>query len=245
MPKVTHLELLLFTVCAIIAKPKVIVWAQPPAPGEIIQRSIEFHDPQKQWGTALHEINLLEKRPKGSDRQTKLRFDLQQSFFQMQQTREGHKIIASWHGPKEVKLTIDGDPNPDDELIEKFRLHPDRIMLLKNYYIYLYGLPMKLNDPGTRIDQRTRDTTFQGQNVYAIRVTYDQNVGDDIWYFYFDKGSYALVGYQFFHDEAARDGEYITLENLAPVGRMKISQARKWYTNDANKFLGEDLIVPQ
>ena len=245
MLKVTHLKLLLLMVSAIIVKSGAILFAQLPMPAEIMQRSIEFHDPHEQWGTELHEINLVEKRPNGSDRQTKIRFDLRQSFFEMQQTREEHKIIASWQEPNEVKLSINGNHDPDAELLDKFRLNTDRVVLLKNYYIYLYGLPMKLNDPGTRIDQRTRDTTFQSQNVYAIRVTYDQNIGDDIWYFYFDKKSYALVGYQFFHDEGARDGEYIILENLAQVGKMKIPQSRKWYTNDAKKFLGEDLIVTQ
>ena len=42
--------------------------------------------------------------------------------------------------------------------------------------------------------------------VVQLRATYDPEVGEDIWDFFFDPETYALVGYRFFRDEAARGG---------------------------------------
>ena len=70
------------------------------------------------------------------------------------------------------------------------------------------GLPMKLKDPGTLIgSQNTYRKT--GHFLLDVKVTYAPEVGSDTWYFYFDTETFALKQYQFFHNEAKNDGEYI------------------------------------
>jgi len=41
-------------------------------------------------------------------------------------------------------MAINGNTNPSEELKKKFSLSNERANLYKNYYTYLYGLPMKL-----------------------------------------------------------------------------------------------------
>ena len=47
---------------------------------------------------------------------------------------------------------------------------------------------MKLTDAGTKIGEVKSDA-FAGAAVHALRVTYEEAVGGDTWYFYFDSES--------------------------------------------------------
>jgi hypothetical protein len=102
---------------------------------------------------------------------------------------------------------------------------------------------MKLKDPGTIIEEKVESTTFQGTPCYAMKVRYSPEVGQDIWYFYVDKETYALIGYRFYHEESKNDGEYITLEGEETVCQMKLPKTRKWYVNKDDKFLGADILL--
>ena len=102
---------------------------------------------------------------------------------------------------------------------------------------------MKLKDPGTIIDPKVTAIDFDGQKSLALRVTYEEAVGKDIWYFYFHPETYALIGYRFYHDESKNDGEYITLEGEESLSSLRLPKIRKWYTHKENKFLGADILV--
>jgi len=56
--------------------------------------------------------------------------------------------------------------------------------MIRNYYSYLWGMPMKLRDPGTRLDPEIRETTFEGRPVRALKFTYGAEVGSDTLHFY-------------------------------------------------------------
>ena len=112
-----------------------------------------------------------------------------------------------------------------------------------NYYVYLWGLPMKLLDEGTSLDPDAPSMDYQDKLVQAVRVTYDPEVGSDVWYFYLDNETHALVGYRFFHDEAKGDGEYITLDGMVEAAGLRLPKARSWYTNAEDRYLGTDTLI--
>ena len=139
--------------------------------------------------------------------------------------------------------TVDGETDLDPDVLERMRLHREDGLFWQSYYGLLIGLPMKLRDPGTRIDPEPVSTTFDGKDVLSIRVSYDPEVGQDTWYFYFDPDSAALIGCRFYHDESANDGEYIVLEGLIEANGMRLPRHRRWYVNEDDRFLGADEIV--
>ena len=51
-------------------------------------------------------------------------------------------------------MAINGNTNPPEELKKKFSLSNERANLYKNYYTYLYGLPMKLKNQETIIHEK-------------------------------------------------------------------------------------------
>ena len=87
------------------------------------------------------------------------------------------------------------------------------------------------------------DEADEAREVLALKVTYDAAVGEDIWYFYFNPETYAMVGYRFYHDEAANDGEYIVLEGMEIQNGLRIPKNRTWYTNADHTLLGTDYLV--
>ncbi len=208
----------------------------------LIEQTIAFHDPQGLWQEGVFRLVLEETRPDGPSRKTMLLVDNTSGRFEIATQRDGAQIdgVLADGG---CEMRLDGSTQFSDEDKEKYRLTCERLEWLRNYYVYLWGLPMKLLDEGTVLDTDVLDTTYQERPVQAVRVTYDLSVGSDIWYFYLDTETHALAGYRFFHDEAKGDGEYITLEGQIEAGGLRLPKSRSWFTNAEDRYLGTDTLV--
>ncbi len=209
---------------------------------EMLDRSIAYHDSDGRFATSAIAIELSESRPDGGVRKTSLVIDNGRGRFEMRRVvDDGREVYIRVDGD-DVKVSLDGSTTFSAEEAEQYRLAPEQAKRTRNYYIYLYGLPMKLLDSGTRLDPETREKEYQGHAVYELKVTYDEAVGQDTWYFYLDRKTYALVGYRFYHDESKNDGEYIVLEGEASGAGLKLPKTRKWYRHEDDGFLGTDII---
>lgn len=211
---------------------------------QLLEKSIEYHDPKGAWSEFKGSLELTETRPDGPDRKTTLLLDNQRGFFRLDQVRDGETIMRVVENG-ECYHAVKGSTELTKEQVEKHRLTCERTQLLRNYYTYLWGLPMKLTDAGTVVDNRVQSIDFQGVNCLSLKVTYDEEVGTDTWYFYFSPETFALIGYRFYHDESKNDGEYIVLKGMVKVGEMLLPQRREWYVNDSDKFLGADILSPK
>ena len=209
---------------------------------ELLERSIAHHDPRGEWRKFSKTLVFEESRPDGSVRESRVTIDLPGELFEQSATTEENAIVRRVE-KGECTSTLDGSSEFSSELAEKHRLTCDQVKRYRDYYSFLWGLPMKLRDPGTRLSPEVTETTFQNRDVLSFQVTYDPAVGGDVWYFYFDPSSYALVGYKFHHDESKNDGEYIVLEGEYELGMMRFPQARTWYVNEDDKLLGTDKLV--
>jgi len=231
----------LLVVLALLAT-STAVFGQAPSGSELLDRSIRYHDPGGVWSTYHLQLDFEETRPDGSARQTNIAWDGRTGLFEIDTSRDGKRIEGSLTA-QGCETKLDGSTEISDEEREKYRLSCDRLAWMRNYYTYLWGVPMKLEDPGTKIGETVEETEFDGKKVLGLRVTYDESVGKDIWYFYFDPQSAALVGYRFYHDEAANDGEYIHLEGEAGAAGLRLPKTRTWYTHKENELLGTDTLV--
>jgi hypothetical protein len=215
---------------------------EAPTAAVVLERALAHHDPQNHWKRSRFRLELRETRPNGTERRTRIQFQNALDSFEILTDRDGHRIEGLLAG-EDCIVSLDGSTEFTDAERDQFKLTCERTRWLRNYYTYLWGLPMKLRDPGTLIDEETSDVWYQKRRVWSVRVTYDEAVGSDIWYFYFDQETFALVGYRFFHDEAKNDGEYIVLAGETEVEGMRIPTRRTWYTNAEGRHLGDDLLV--
>lgn len=210
-----------------------------PTPETVLERAIAYHDPQNVLLTEPHTFSFLETRPEAPDRHSEVMIDAARDDFHF--TRRSEHMVAGSLRRGQCEVSLDGRTELTEAERTEHRLDCGRLERMRNYYVYLWGLPMKLRDPGTQLGAVTR-TKLDRRSVYALRVTYEASVGQDTWIFYFDRGSYALVGYRFFHDESKNDGEYIVLDGEARLGRLRLPKHRTWYTHQGNRLLGTDTL---
>ena len=206
----------------------------------LLDKSIQYHDPTNKWATFQATLHFHQELSDNKSRKREVTINRAKGNFHFKQIEEDLIIERGVKPDGSCIFAINGNKQPTDTELKEHRLNCERNKMYRNYYLYLYGLPMKLKDKGTIIDEKILDTQFQEQEAYGLRVTYDEAVGTDIWYFYFDKNTYQLMGYRFYHDEVKNDGEYITLKDEIIIDGIKIPKTRSWYTHQEDKFLGTD-----
>jgi len=209
---------------------------------ELIAASIKFHDPDNNWLKTKASFTFSDTRPGKDARAANLYLNNLEATLCVMREQDGVSVTYHVINDK-CSYDIDGNIEPSLAEVEKYKLNEKRSIMLRNYYLYLWGLPMKLNDVGTIVDSHVYDKNFNGEKTKAVKVTYKAEVGSDIWYFYFNPNSSEMVGYQFFHDEAKGDGEYILLSGLVEVNGMSIPKNRAWYTNPDSTLLGTDHLI--
>ncbi len=189
---------------------------------DILDKAIAFHDPSNEWFEANGKFEFREERPDGSARQTLVEFDNKQGFFQLNRDQEQiHGVVL------------------DSCFIIKGEADCDRAKLMRNYYMYLWGLPMKLTDPGTNLDKAYTEEELQGVPTYVLRIAYEK----DTWYYYIRKDDFALIAYKFYQDKAETKGELITTDGVFQYGALRLPNKRSWYTIPDNRLLGTDILV--
>lgn len=212
---------------------------------QLLEKAINYHDPNSNWSKFSGNFKVTMTTPNQSPRVSDINISLPTEFFSVTSQRDtitqtytvGKKDCYLFYNEKELSKAEAKDKNMTCE----------RANMYKNYYTYLYGLPMKLEDKGTNLDQNVEHKTFKGKEYLVLKATYDAEVGNDIWYFYFNPKTYAMEVYQFFKtDENGMlkpdSGEYILLTEEETVNGIKIPKVRAWYYNKDDTYLGTDSL---
>jgi len=181
-----------------------LAFSQPLTSSEILDKSIEFHDPDGIWQNLRAKMVFEESRPNGPSRSTTLEIDNAISLFRL--NRNDQEIY-------EVK---------ENDCLKAEGGDCDRALMMRNYYTYLWGLPMKLKDPGTDLNQTYEEKEINGVGHYVLRVPYEK----DTWYFFIRKSDFALTAYQFFQDQEETKGEYIPSEGIFRFENLTIPNTR-------------------
>lgn len=208
---------------------------------ELLKKTIKYHDPNNNWKTFNGELSITMEIPNNTNRESEIIINLPEEYFYSKAIKDSN--TTEFILEKDTcKVLYNGKSDFSEEIANENKLSCERATMYKNYYTYLYGLPMKLKDPGTIIDDQVARKLFQGKEYLVLKVTYTEEVGNDIWYFYFDPTTYAMEVYQFFHEEIKNDGEYILLTEEKKINGIIMPKNRAWYTNKENKLLGTDIL---
>ncbi len=234
----THLKIPLLILFLITP----FIYGADPTAQEILDKCIQYHDPNGEWSSLNTTLLLEESRPDGTIRKVQTTINLPQQIFRYEAHIGDDHIIKSING-ETCKASFNGSDSFSKEIEEKHRLSCERIKWFRNYYTYLFGLPMKLKDPGTILDPTPTRTTFMDQEVLSLKVTYDPEVGGEVWLFYVDPQTYSLTGCRFYRKDVTKDGEYIIFEGESNVGAMRLPRNRTWHMNADGKLLGTDSLV--
>ena len=208
---------------------------------ELLEKAINFHDPNGNWQTFKGTLFVTMEIPEKSSRKSIIDINLPEESFYVKAIRD--TIVTEYKINKDIcNISINGNNEPSNKLKKEFGLSCERANLFKNYYTYLYGLPMKLKDKGTIIHHKVEKRKFKGKDYLVLKVTYSKEIGKDTWYFYFNPKNYAMEVYQFFK-EKKDSGEYIVLSGLETINDIKMPKIRAWYYNKNNGYLGTDILT--
>lgn len=213
--------------------------AQDLTAEQLLDKIIAYHDPDGNWEQFAGKFKIVLEMPDKPDRVSTVTIDLLQDYFNLSTIQDGKTSF------REIKNKACRFSQEDGSVVETTvdDTQCERGVLFKNYYTYLYGLPMKLKDAGTYLDPVVERKEFKGKEYLVLKVTYDKTVGTDIWQFYFNPETYAMQIYQFFKSEDETTGEYILLTGEALVNGIKMPKDRAWYYNKDDGYLGTDKLV--
>ena len=225
------------------------IFSQNITGSQLLEKAIQYHDPNDNWSSFNAQFFVTMETPKSPNRLSNIKINLPSEYFYLESKRDTTTTSYTLN-KAQCTISVNGNENPSEAELKAHNLSCDRAKLFKNYYTYLYGLPMKLKDNGTNIDEKVELKTFKGKQYLVLKATYDKSVGSDIWYFYFDPKTYAMEVYQFFKtDESGKlkpqSGEYILLTGSESINDIKIPKTRAWYYNKEDKYLGTDILTIQ
>ena len=215
------------------------VSAQNMSGQQLLDKTIAYHDPCGVWPTFNGTLEVSMVLPEGPARESKIQINLPQEYFSITTKRD--TLVTTYTIDKQTCNTS------IKEIPTYGKSTPcETAQLYKNYYTYLFGLPMKLKDPGTNVSEKVRTQHFKGKDYLVLKVHYDQATGSDVWQFYFDPTTYAMEVYQFFKADPKGDGkntgEYILLKDIKTINGVKFPRERAWYYNKDNGYLGTDIL---
>ncbi len=214
---------------------------------QLLEAAIQHHDPHQRWQNFNDTLIIEMTAPKQSPRKSTVVINIGGDYFYLK-AQQNNKNTTYIVKKNDCELMLNDKMYFSETEAKNNNLNCDRANMLKNYYTYLYGLPMKIKDPGAIIQNNVSKTTFKGKEYLVLKVSYTEDVGDDVWFFYFNPKTFALEVYQFFKTDKNRNiikesGEYILLFQETEIGGIKMPKIRRWYYNNDDKYLGTDTLL--
>jgi hypothetical protein len=183
---------------------------KPETAIQIIDKSIEFHDPENEWENLFATFSFNSS------------FSFNDSI------------------PEELNITIDNLYNDftyrnADRKVE-IQYTEDSCKLIsdngscegyawtKNFYTYVWGLPMKLKDPNIKPIPEWNLDTINNYPCYAVYVNYEA----ENFTYYIDQVDFQLRAFQFLKNDNSGKGEIIHLEGLIEYKDFQFPKKRIW-----------------
>jgi len=113
--------------------------AQTLTGSQLLEKALQYHDPNGHWESFNGEFHVSMDMPKRPVRKSVVTLNLPEEYFNITTTQD--TVITVREVNKGI-CTAPLDKVDDAEFCKRSKM-------FKNYYTYLYGLPMKLKDPGS------------------------------------------------------------------------------------------------
>lgn len=184
-------------------------------PKDIIKKSIQFHDPKGIFNEFSARFNFESSFSWNDSIPEELIMDMDFRNYSLLYHNLDRKMKLDFK--KDTCNTIEGSTNCND------------FIWAYDFYLYIWGLPMKLADPGINIKDTLYSINQNGKNFKAIDIEYET----EYYSFYFDS-LYALNGFQFIKKDNPAKGEIIWLEGIIEHQGIKFPKKRYWYDLEKN-----------
>lgn len=192
---------------------------------DIVKNSIHFHDPEGNWSSFKGKFYFESIFSFNDSIPEKLEvsIDVKENGFQY------HNL------DRQVNISF-----PDDSCIVHSKLgNCDGYRWTKNFYTYVWGLPMKLHDPNTSISPQYQLDTIKTKPCYVINVFYTA----ENFKFYIDQKSFQLRAFSFFKNDNSNHGEFIELEHIKEHHEIKFPKKKVWRDLISRELIGTNEVL--
>lgn len=207
----------------------------------VLEQSIKYHDPNGEWPTAKLKMRLAEPRPQTPHRFSIVDLDNNTGAFRMDRNREDKVSSHLVSAGGENSALLDGEVVTDPEVIRQYMLLPERSPGYRNYYQFMYGIPMILQ-PHFATMKEVSYQVFDDQEVISLDFELKEAMISKEWRLYFSQEDYRLLGIETLN-EGDEPGEYLIFNGEARTGNMKFARFRHWYSKATDQYLGSDILV--
>ena len=183
---------------------------------DIIANSIKFHDPNNSWNTYHATMNFESSFSWNDSIPERLELTInnkQQSFTYINHDRE---VVLKYSPDTCIKESIKGDCNA--------------YSWTYGFYPYIWGLPMKLKDPGVQPKKEFKKLSINNSQVYEVQVNYE---AENFW-FYFNEDDYQLKAFKFIKNNTTKHGEIVILKDLKELQGIKFTKHKTWLNLDSS-----------
>lgn len=208
----------------------------------VLDLAIAFHDPEGLWGSGTFAFTIEEIRPGRAPSRSRLELANGERRFELETETGGRRLVLRVDGD-DVTVRSDGEPVIDAAVLESLDATASEVRQLRDRYLFIYGLPMKLRDPGTLLASVARRTTFRGRGALELRVSYEPDVGSDRWSFFVDPLDYSLLGGRVEHAVRTVDDETIVFDGLVEIDGLRLPRTRRRTASLDGGELGTETIV--
>ncbi|PZX61272.1 hypothetical protein LV84_00260 [Algoriphagus ratkowskyi] len=198
-----------------------------PTGKQVLKKSIDFHDPNNKWNSLLESIHVKSDfvYPSISLDSLIIGLDNAKQLISYHNLTLGQEILFS----DSTCLVISGSKSCEQSA------------WTKNFYHFILGLPMTLQNEDGIVHEFVADTSFYQKPSYRVRIDFEK----EKWHFYFDKADFQLVGFAFNKNFESK-AEEIRTDDLIDIDGMNLIKSRSWWiTTDslAPTYSGKDEII--
>ena len=210
---------------------------------EILSKSILNHDPNSKWNELELSLHIQEPRTGNPSRYSILELSNQENSFELIRNRDSSlsKHIIDKDGIS--KVYFNGSEEIEQEIVERYRLKPERNKMYRDFYRMMYGLPMSLNEKAVKEYGEIENCIYNNQNCYKIPIELEEEMFSKNWIVYISKKEFEFKGMEIIFPEDNTKGEKLYFEGSISIDGIKIPRIRHWYELANGMYSGSDIIM--
>ncbi|MFY0603947.1 MAG: hypothetical protein JXQ93_08345 [Flavobacteriaceae bacterium] len=215
---------------------------------DIITRSIQKHDPKKQWATAKIKIRTQEPRLQTPTRYSIVKLDNATGAFSLHRNRDHYISNHLIDSVGNAVTFLDHKIVTDTTLIKKYRLEPKRNSRYRRYFQSFTGFPMSLQiEKFEKLDSigNTTETVFNNIDSYKVTVALKEPMFSKHMNVYFAKKDFRMIGIDMISLEEPTKGERIYFEGSIQIQSFTLARYKHWHDLSSGEYLGSDIIVKE
>jgi hypothetical protein len=193
-------------------------------PRKIVENAVKFNDPNNNW-KSLHANFSFESAFKHNPfpvENLEIEINVPKNEFRYSNSERDFEAIYK----KDTCETISKQGNCNN------------YAWTKDFYTYVWGLPMKLQDPQTNIISFFTIENINKHPCYKVGVKYPNEDFD----FYFKCSNFELLAFSFSKNDSSGHSEFVELKGLYAFNNIKFPETRTWKDNNTQKTLGTNTV---